>query len=76
MTTWRRGGQRYTFDLSDGRATVRVIVFGKPPCESGAGTVEGIFEQVKRRGIRDSAEEIRHWVVTCGWPTGTTQRVR
>jgi hypothetical protein len=44
----RRGTRRYTFDLSDGIDTVHVISFQKPPCQSGAATVEGTFEQVRR----------------------------
>jgi hypothetical protein len=32
----RRTGPRYTFDLGDGVATVHVISFAKPACESGA----------------------------------------
>lgn len=39
----------YTFDLSDGTQIVRVIAFTTPPCQSGTVTVEGTFEQVKRR---------------------------
>jgi hypothetical protein len=45
----RRGVRRYTFDLSDSSDTVYVISFSEPPCRSGAATVEGVFEQVKRR---------------------------
>jgi hypothetical protein len=45
----RRGVRRYTFDLSDSSDTVHVISFSEPPCRSGPVTVEGIFEQVKRR---------------------------
>ena len=45
----RRGSPLYTFDLGDGTETVHVISFLKPPCRSGTATVEGTFEQVKRR---------------------------
>ena len=45
----RRGGPLYTFDLSDGEEKVHVVAFAKPPCESGAATIEGTFETVKRR---------------------------
>src|SRR5262249_35928495 len=45
----RRGDPLYTFDLSDGAEKVHVVAFAKPLCESGAATVEGIFETVKRR---------------------------
>src|SRR5262249_59379051 len=45
----RHGGPVYTFDLTDGTETVHVVAFAKPPCESGAATVEGTFETVKRR---------------------------
>ncbi len=47
----RRGGPTYTFDLDDGIATVHVISFAKPPCESGPATVEGTFAaaKIKRR---------------------------
>ena len=46
----REGGWRrpyYTFDLSDGTGSGRVIAFGKPPCRSGAVMVEGTFGQIK-----------------------------
>jgi len=47
---FRRRGPKYTFDLSDGTGTILVVVYGMPPpCESGAVTVEGTFEQRKRR---------------------------
>jgi len=39
----------YTFDLSDGIQTVFVMTFRKPPCQSGAVTVEGTFETTNRR---------------------------
>jgi len=39
----------YTFDLSDGTQTVRVIPFATPPCQSGTVTVEGAFEQLRRQ---------------------------
>ena len=42
---WRR--PLYTFDLSDGTQTVRVIAFGKPACRSGAATVEGTFGRMR-----------------------------
>jgi len=45
----RRGDPLYTFDLSDGAEKVHVVAFAKPPRESGAATVEGTFETVKRR---------------------------
>jgi len=45
----RHGGPLYTFDLRDGTEKVHVLAFAKPPCESGAATVEGTFETVKRR---------------------------
>jgi len=45
----RRAGPPYTFDLSDGTETVHVVAFAKPPCESGAATIAGTFETVKRR---------------------------
>lgn len=45
----RRGGPSYTFDLSDGSETVHVIMFSKPPCQSGAATLAGTFEAVKGR---------------------------
>ncbi len=62
---WRRNPY-YTFDLSDGTQTVRVIAFGKPPCRSGAATVEGTFEQIRWR-VRVSAsyDEITARSVIC-----------
>ena len=60
----RRGNPIYTFDLSEGTETVHVVSFEKPPCRSGAVTVEGTFEQVKRR-VSYSFEEITAHKVTC-----------
>ncbi len=45
----RRGGPSYTFDLGDGSEIVHVITFAKPPCQSGAATLEGTFSTAKRR---------------------------
>jgi hypothetical protein len=61
---WRR--PIYTFDLSDGTQTVLVIAFGRPPCRSGAVTVEGTFEETKRRVKASySYEKIMARNVTC-----------
>src|SRR5262249_19085400 len=65
-TPFRRGGSMYTFDLTDGAETIHVITFAKPPCVSGTVTVEGAFEQVKRRvKVSYSSDEITAWTVTC-----------
>jgi hypothetical protein len=65
----REGGLRrpyYTFDLSDGIDTIRVIAFGTPPCRSGAATVDGTFGQMKRpMRVRDSYDEIMAQSVIC-----------
>jgi hypothetical protein len=62
----RRGTRRYTFELSDGIDTVHVISFQKPPCQSGAATVEGTFEQVRRMvKVSYSFEEVTARNVTC-----------
>ena len=62
----RRGGPVYTFDLSDGTETVHVTMFTKPPCQSGAATVEGTFQGVKRRvKVNYPLEEITARDVTC-----------
>jgi len=45
----RTGTRHYTFYLTDGAQTIRVISYTKPRCQSGAATVEGTFEQVKWR---------------------------
>jgi hypothetical protein len=61
-----RGTRRYTFDLSDGSETVDVISFQKQPCQSGAATVEGTFEQVRRMVKASySFEEVTARHVTC-----------
>ena len=62
----RRGGPLYSFDLSDGTGTVHVTAFVKPPCQSGAATVEGTFVTVKWR-VRASysVEEITAHNVIC-----------
>lgn len=63
---WRRGGPNYTFDLGDGVATVHVITFVKPPCESGAAMIEGTFAALKGRTPASySFEEITALNVTC-----------
>ena len=62
----RRGTRRYTFELSDGIDTLHVISFQKPPCQSGAATVEGTFEQA--RGMVKASysfEEVTARNVTC-----------
>ena len=65
-TTFRRGGSMYTFDLTDGAETIHVITFAKPSCVSGTVTIEGTFEQVKRRvKVSYSSEEITARTVTC-----------
>jgi len=43
-----RGTRSYTFDFGDGNQTILVRSFAKPPCRSGAATVEGTFEKVTR----------------------------
>jgi hypothetical protein len=63
---FRRGNPIYTFDLSEGTETVHVVSFVKPPCRSGAVTVEGTFEQVKPRvPVSYSFEEITAHEVRC-----------
>ncbi len=37
----------YTFDLSDGAQSIRVVASGKAPCDAGPATVEGTFQKVK-----------------------------
>ena len=62
----RRGGAVYTFDLSDGTETVHATMFAKPPCQSGAATVEGTFGQTKWRvNASNSFKEITARTVTC-----------
>jgi len=62
----RHGGPMYTFDLSDGTGTVHVTAFVKPPCQSGAATVEGTFGHAKWRvNARYSLEEITALNVIC-----------
>jgi DNA polymerase III alpha subunit len=63
----RRGAAVYTFDLSDGTATVYVTVFAaKPLCQSGAVVVEGTFGQTKWRvNASHSFKEITARTVTC-----------
>jgi hypothetical protein len=51
QTTSQRGNHYYTFDLDDGRRSIRVFSFGHSPCRDGASTtVEGTFQRVKRMG--------------------------
>ena len=71
----RRGGSVYTFDLNDGIETVHVISFQKPPCQFGAATVEGTFEQVRRTAkVSYSVEEITARNVTCLLPRAPTSK--
>ena len=62
-----RGTRRYTFDLREGNQTVYVTSFHKPPCQSGAATVGGTFEQVKRwvGASYSSYGELTARTVTC-----------
>jgi hypothetical protein len=61
---WRR--PYYTFDLSDGPETIRVIAFGNAPCRSGTVTVEGTFGQIKWPvNLRASYDEIMAESVVC-----------
>jgi hypothetical protein len=63
---WRLRGSVYMFDLGDGKETIHVITFVKPPCRSGAAIVEGTFEQVKRRvEVSYPFDEITAHKVTC-----------
>jgi hypothetical protein len=56
----------YTFEFGDGAQTVRVISYEKPLCQSGPATVEGTFEQVKRRvKVNYAFEEITARKVSC-----------
>ena len=62
----RTGTRYYTFDFGDGSQTVRVTSYEKPPCQAGAATVEGTFEQVKWRvKVNYSSEKITAWNETC-----------
>jgi hypothetical protein len=65
----REGGWRrpyYTFDLSDGTETIRVIAFGNAPCRSGTVIVEGTFGQIKwLANLRASYDEIMAQSVVC-----------
>jgi hypothetical protein len=58
-----RGSRYYTFDISDGTATVLVIALGEPPCQSGAVTVEGTFERWAT--MSDSLDAITAQNVIC-----------
>jgi len=63
----RRGTRYYTFKLSDSTQTVYVRSFERPPCRSGAATVEGTFEDVKRQvKVSYSFNEIIARKVICG----------
>jgi len=59
----RRGTRSYTFDFADGNQTILVRSFEKPPCRSGAGTVEGTFEKAKQGGHFSNVVTARS--VTC-----------
>ena len=62
----RRRTHYYTFDLSDDTQTVHVVAYEKPQCQAGIATVEGSFEQVKRRAkVNYSYEKLTAWNVTC-----------
>jgi hypothetical protein len=45
-----RGYRRYSFDLTDGTQTVKVLAYDLAPCRSGPVKLEGVFEQGKREG--------------------------
>jgi hypothetical protein len=72
---WRRGGPSYTFDLSDGAASVHVISFVKPPCKSGAAIVEGTLAALKGRAEGSySLLEITAHDVICRAESGPTTK--
>ena len=58
---WRR--PIYSFELSDGTQTVRVVGWGKLPCPSGAVTVQGTFDEA-RYPPRVSNSNQRIWAVS------------
>jgi hypothetical protein len=58
---WRR--PIYSFELSEGTQTVQVVGWGKPPCPSGAVTVQGTFEEIGRPPRVSHANE-RIWAVS------------
>jgi len=64
-TVSHRGNPYYTFDLSDGKRTIRVFSFGKAPCRAGTVTVEGTFDQVKQVGTRTFRNEVTAAQVIC-----------
>jgi hypothetical protein len=64
-TVSRRGNPYYTFDLSDGTQAIRVFSFGAAPCRSGAATVEGTFDRVKRVGRYTFYNEVSAAQVAC-----------
>jgi len=64
-TVSRRGNPYYTFDLSDGKRTIRVFSFGKAQCHTGTATVEGTFEQVKQVGRLTFYNEVTAAQITC-----------
>jgi len=61
----RAGNPYYTFDLSDGKQAIRVFSFGKVLCRSGAATVDGTFQKVKRQGQYTFYNEITATTVAC-----------
>ncbi len=64
-TVSRRGNPYYTFDLSDGKATVRVFSFGTPPCRAGGATVEGTYQWIKRQGRYTFHNEVTASRIMC-----------
>ena len=62
----RTGNPYYTFDLGDGKALIRVFLFGQASCRKKAsGMVEGRFEKVRRVGCYTFHNEVTATKVTC-----------
>ncbi len=61
----RFGNPYYKFYLSDGKLAILVTSFGRPPCRSGAVTVEGTFAKMKRGRLATSYNVVSASRVIC-----------
>ena len=65
-TVSRKGNPYFTFDISDGKATIRIFSFGKSACRQGStATVEGRFDKVKRVGRYTFSNEVEATRLVC-----------
>ncbi len=65
-TVSRRGNAYYTYDLHDGRVSIRIFSFGKAPCPEGSdAVVEGVYSKEKPVSGRTFYNEVEAITTRC-----------